>query len=54
MFAILTHGGDIFPVPLKGDIIPVRSQEATRDLDYFIKKHRIYKCKNKVKGETIL
>jgi len=26
MSSIVTHGGDIFPVPLKGDIIAVRSQ----------------------------
>ena len=33
MFSIVTHRGDIFPVPLKGDIIAVRSQKHSQALD---------------------
>jgi len=33
MVVILTHRGDIFPVPLKGDIIPVRSQSTRLQVD---------------------
>jgi uncharacterized protein YgbK (DUF1537 family) len=38
MFSIVTYRGDIFPVPLKGDIIAVRSQGGDTAMEFL---HRL-------------